>query len=393
MDLFLSNRFSKLGEITEENLLNQKKNELILNNKHVLDLVVSNPTTVGLEFPPHLLSHSFESVNLSLYDPKPEGSIFCRDAIQKDYLGRGLEINSEQITLTASTSEAYSFLFKLLTNPGDEILTPNPGYPLFSFLSGLENLKEVNYPLLYDNNLGEWNYDAETIANCISTKTKLIILVSPANPTGSRTSQTFWDEWRHLNIQIPVILDEVFVSCEFSGQNHTFPSNPIFPLFVLGGISKLLALPQWKLAWILSLGSDTMQDFYKPYLHVITDTYLSVNSIVQSITPDLFQWKQFVQNRIKSRIQRNLGITKEVLSFHPNMNVLYSGAGWYCLLEVNSEIPDENLALQILCECLVYIHPGSWYGFPNSKTVLVLSLIGEEEKHRDAILKLQDFFK
>ncbi|TGL39106.1 pyridoxal phosphate-dependent aminotransferase [Leptospira perdikensis] len=389
-----SSRFQLLGDLNSENKIYQTKQNLEKSGNEIFDLTNSNPTKLGLEFPPSALSHIFSNLDLSQYEPQPEGMESARKTIVADYKNRGIQTTTSDLILTASTSEAYSYIFKLFTNPGDEVLTPNPGYPLFSFLIGLENLKEVHYPLKEDPETGNWIYSAETIANCVSTKTKLIILVSPANPTGSRTTTKFWKEWEAMGLQIPILLDEVFVGYEFSGEPHQIPEAPNFPLFVCNGFSKMLALPGLKLGWILTKGPEVYKSEIQKNLGFIADTYLSVNAPVQLATPELIPWKTMIQNRIRTRIMRN--IAQCILFSEGNSKIINKPAveaGWYFLLDLDLDKKDEDLVLEILSATKVFLHPGSWYGFSHNRCILVISLISDEEVLRSGLSALQSFLK
>lgn len=389
-----SNRFQLLGDLNSENKIYQTKQNLERSGKTILDLTNSNPTKLGLEFPPGALSHILSRLDLSQYHPLAEGLESTRATIVSEYTNRGIQSKTSDLILTASTSEAYSYIFKLFTNPGDEVLTPNPGYPLFSFLIGLENLKEVHYPLKEDPETGKWIYSAETIANCVSTKTKLIVLVSPANPTGSRTTSNFWKEWQTLGIQIPILLDEVFVGYEFSGESHQIPDSPNFPLLICNGFSKMLALPQLKLGWILNKSPEIYRSEIQKNLGFIADTYLSVNSPIQLAAPELIPWKFMIQNRIQTRIMRNLA---ECIFFSEENPIIKKKsaveAGWYFLFELDLEKKDEDLVAEILLETKVFLHPGSWYGFSHNRCILVVSLISEEETLRKGLGALQSYLK
>ncbi|TGL86802.1 pyridoxal phosphate-dependent aminotransferase [Leptospira congkakensis] len=393
-DLLFSNRFQLLGDLNSENKIYQTKQNLEKTGLEIFDLTGSNPTKLGLEFPPSALSHIFSNLDLSQYEPQAEGLESARQAIISDYKNRGIQTDLSHLVLTASTSEAYSYIFKLFTNPGDEVLTPNPGYPLFSFLIGLENLKEVHYPLQEEKETGKWIYSAETIANCISTKTKLIVLVSPANPTGSRTTAQFWKEWEALGIKIPILLDEVFVGYEFSGEPHQIPVSPSFPLLICNGFSKMLALPGLKLGWILIQSPELYRSEIQKNLSFIADTYLSVNAPVQLATLELIPWKTMVQNRIRTRIMRNLA--QCILFSEENPKILNKPAveaGWYFLFELDLEKKDEEMVLEILTQTKVFVHPGSWYGFSHNRCILVISLISDEEVLRSGLSALQSFLK
>ncbi|EOQ89128.1 aminotransferase, class I/II [Leptospira yanagawae serovar Saopaulo str. Sao Paulo = ATCC 700523] len=391
---FISNRLQSLGDLESENEISLTKKRFIQSGQKILDLTNSNPTQVGLEFPASVLSHILSNLNASVYDPIPEGLELARAEIASEYRKRGVIAETNQIHLTASTSEAYSYLFKLLTNPGDEVLTPNPGYPLFHFLIGFENLKEVHYELKTDPQNGQWVYDAETIASSVSTKTKAIILVSPANPTGSKTTESFWNEWDSFGINLPVIIDEVFEPYDFSGNPHCLPKFPKYPVFVCNGFSKLLALPQTKLAWILNLSPEPYLTHFQKNLSFIADTYLSVNSLIQLATKELLPWKTMIQNRIRTRIMRNKALCYEFVNQTPSTKKIQeTEAGWYYLVQIETEQKDESLVLEILKSTGVLVQPGSWYGFSHNKCILVISLITEEETLEKGLNLLQTFLK
>lgn len=391
---FISNRLQSLGDLESENEISLTKTRLIQSGQKILDLTNSNPTQVGLEFPTSVLSHILSNLNVSVYDPIPEGLELTRGEIASEYRKRGIIAETNQLHLTASTSEAYSYLFKLLTNPGDEILTPNPGYPLFHFLLGFENLKEVHYDLKTDPLTGQWVYDAETIASSISTKTKAIVLVSPANPTGSKTTETFWEEWDSFGINLPIIIDEVFEPYDFSGNPHHLPQFPKYPVFVCNGFSKLLALPQTKLAWILNLSPEPYFAQMQKHLSFLADTYLSVNSFIQLAAKELLPWKTMIQNRIRTRVMRNRALCFEFVTQSTVVKKIpETEAGWYYLLELETEQKDESIVLDILTSTGVFVQPGSWYGFSHNKCILVISLITEEETLEKGLNLLQTFLK
>ncbi|XDD46276.1 pyridoxal phosphate-dependent aminotransferase [Leptospira sp. WS39.C2] len=389
-----SNRFRFLGDLEIENSIHKTKLDRIHSGKPIFELVDSNPTKMGLEFPPSVLTHIFSNLNVSVYEPIPEGMESVREEICSLYTSRGIPTNPSDFHLTSSTSEAYSFLFKLLTNPGDEVLTPNPGYPLFSFLVGLENLNETHYQLKENKTNGCFVYDAETIANSISTKTKVIVLVSPSNPTGSKTTETFWKQWESFGIQIPIIVDEVFEAYDYSGDPHCLPLNPSFPLFICHGFSKMLALPQAKLSWILNLSPKSIRGEIQKKLSFISDTYLSVNSFIQLATKEILPWRSMVQNRIRTRVMRNISICNEFVSQSQKIKKIQSPeAGWYYLFEFDVEQKDEVMVIKILNETGVSLHPGTWYGFSHNRCVFVISLITEEETLEKGLSLLQSFLK
>ncbi|MCZ8342052.1 MAG: pyridoxal phosphate-dependent aminotransferase [Leptospira sp.] len=384
----LSKRLLQFGNFSEENKLTSIKKNLEERNVPFLDLTSSNPTNLGLEFPDPILRHLLESVNLSHYNPEVKGLESARNSISNFYAERGYTVSKESIYLTPSTSDSYSYLFKLLTNPGDEVLTPSPGYPLFSYLSSMENLNEIHYPLVKRDAV--WEYDVESILNVTSTKTKIICLVSPANPTGSQLNKNFWLEWKESRCQIPILIDEVFYGYDGSDEfqdRQTFPTDADFPLFILNGISKMFCLPNWKLGWILSANSDHRLE---NGLELILDTYLSTNTIIQSILPQIFQWKPMIQNKTKTRIQRNFRIASDLLSDSKYQVLPYQG-GWFLVLKLPELANDELFCETLLEKKAVLIYPGKWFGFSHNESYGIISLITEEETFRLGIEKILVF--
>ncbi|WP_167884285.1 pyridoxal phosphate-dependent aminotransferase [Leptospira idonii] len=393
-----SDRIRNLGISDEENELTRIKREKETQSIPVLDLMASNPTLVGLEFPINILSHNLDKSFWSKYNPDPKGLPQTREAISSSYRTRNLEINPEDLILTASTSEAYSFIFKLLANPNDEILIPAPGYPLFPFLAELENISLKEYSLTFSPESKEWNYSLEEVKRQISSRTKLVLLVSPANPTGSVMRKEDWKEWLDWSEKtgIVLVLDEVFADYTnlFTDKSsHFYPVTDSAPVFVLNGISKMLALPQMKLSWIHVQGNPSFKKQALSGLEIISDSFLSVNSPIQTMLPELLPWKSMVQNRILNRIKRNVMFAQERFAEISRLTWTYSDAGWYGMIQIqNSDLSSEEWAEKILSEKNVYLHPGDWYGFPETETVLIVSLIAEEETFSAAAEKLADIF-
>lgn len=396
-EVFFSNRFIDMGLGEEDNTLSKIKKEKESANIPVLDLVNSNPTQVGLNFPQAIVSHNLGNIENSTYTPDPKGLEESRIAISNYYLSKNIKVCKEDLLLTSSTSEAYSFLFKLLANPGDEILVPSPGYPLFSYLAKFENLEVIEYPLI-ENAKGEWHYSLSEVKSRVTSKTKLVILVSPANPTGSYLDSANWLDWITWcrEVQIPLIVDEVFAPYFFTDfDSYFYPMTREAPIFVLNGISKLLALPQLKLGWIHVQGKDPFKKQAIAGLELLADTYLSVNQPAQVILPEILKWASMIQNQILSRIKRNLFAASNV--FLENQNLIWrtGNAGWYGWLEIKitKYTTAEEIAEHLLIEKNIYVHPGDWYGFPDKRKILVLSLILPEDQFLGGINELTSFLK
>lgn len=397
MDQFkFSDRFQDLGLGEEENLLSTLRKSKEADKTNVIDLVNSNPIQAGLLFPSEVISHNLDSKTTSTYHPHPKGQVLAREAIKKFLLSKQVAIDSADLLLTASTSESYSFLLKLLTNPGDEILVPSPGYPLFNFLTAFESVNAVEYQL-YEESKSNWQYSLESMKTKVTKRTKAVIIVSPANPTGSFLSKSAWAHWMQwsMETQIPLILDEVFSSYFYEESDYYYPSSSEAPIFILNGISKLLALPQLKLGWIHVNGNSNFKEKALAGLELLSDTYLSVNEPVQLILPELLKWSPMIQNQIKNRIRRNLASAAAIFSENTNLDWISFPAGWYGLIEVNS-LNFENselLAEHILDLYNVYTHPGEWYGFKPERLILVISLIVAEDQFLSGLKVLTSFLK
>jgi hypothetical protein len=335
---------------------------------HVLDLTESNPTTAGFEYPAAEILSALSDTRSLRYEPDPRGLLSARQAVA-EYYG---DIPASGILLTASTSEAYSYLFKLLCDPGDEILSPRPSYPLFEFLAGLESVKVVQYPLRYD---GAWYIDFDSLARAITPRTKAIVVVNPNNPTGSFLKP---EEWTRLQqFGIPILSDEVFFDYAFSPVSR--PSSPEVLTFSMSGLSKVAALPQMKLGWIVASGPG--HEAALDRLELIADTYLSVATPVQLALPRLLQASITVREQIINRTRSNLAFLKSVA--HP----LTVEGGWYAILQMPRTRTEEDWALTLLDRCDVLAQPGFYFDF-ESEPFLVLSLLTEPETFAEGVGRL-----
>lgn len=344
-----SSRFSfQEGENEFVAILSEYKKNKILYS----DLTVANPTQVGLQYPVEAIRHSFGSADLITYHPDPRGNIEARKKIQEYYYSKGVKVDPDDLFLTSSSSEAYSYLFKLLCNPGDSILIPAPGYPLFEFLSVMEGLKTVPYFTKKDNGwkLKESDLDLKDLSKC-----KLILVVSPNNPTGSVLNESDFYSLKNTlkSYNIPLIIDEVFSDYVYGEDLHKTLTDSDIPVITVNGLSKILGLPGMKLSWILLSGPEFWKKKAKEYLELISDTYLSVNTPVQNVLSDLLQWKNLIQSQIIKRIQRNLSFLKRILgdvNISKTVRCNFPNAGWYCILESEKFFPEEEFSLRLLKE-------------------------------------------
>ena len=336
---------------------------------------MSNPTRVGIEYPSGLLRPLSDAAALA-YLPEPFGLPGARAAVARTYERRGLGIAPDRVILTASTSEAYSLLFKLLTDAGDDILSPIPSYPLFDHLTALDGVCQRPYRLDYH---GSWTVDTGSVDEAWTKTTRAVLAVSPNNPTGSTLSEGDAAELveRCADRQAALILDEVFVD---------YPLGDALPepralqreaclLFRLGGLSKTGGLPQVKLGWIAVSGPDALVDEALDRLSLICDTYLSVSTPAQVAAPELLETSAVVRDRIHARIRENYRSLCSVSRSHGATSVLPIEGGWSAVLRVPATRSEEALALDLL-EHGVVVHPGFFFDFPHEAYVIV-SLLPE----------------
>jgi aspartate/methionine/tyrosine aminotransferase len=358
----------------------------------IVDLTISNPTRAGLIYDRPAILNSLRNTKSLDYDPQPKGLLSAREAVADYYRQRGETVDPESLALTTGTSEAYSFVFRLLANPDDELLVAKPSYPLFDFLADLQDVKLVPFSLIYDHG---WQIDFHTLEQAISEKTRAIVLVHPNNPTGSYVSAGERARLNELCIehQLALIVDEVFLDYAHDGsRRQSFVSNDAALTFTLSGVSKISALPQMKLAWIAVSGPADMAQRAIERLEVIADTFLSVSTPVQCAAQDLIEQRTAVQSQLNERVRTNLTELDRQLSQQKACVRLAVEGGWYAVLRVPAIRSDEESAISLLQQSGVLVHPGHFYDFPQDG-FLVLSLISCMEEFREGISRLLDFFK
>ncbi len=382
---------------------NQETNRLvrILEEKRrageiILDLTESNPTRAGFKYPEQEILGALSQTESLRYEPSPRGLLKAREAVAAYYRMRGKETDTDSIFLTASTSEAYADLFKLLADPGDEILVPAPGYPLFEMLSALESVKPIFYPLKYDENHG-WRIDLEMLQMSVSTKTRAVVVVNPNNPTGSYLKIGELEIINEIcaEHQLALIVDEVFSDYRLSANEQIVLSaagNQPVLTFVLNGFSKILGLPQLKLAWILvnepqSLVSDAIHR-----LEFIADTFLSVSASVQHAAPELFRLRDSIQKQIQSRTNDNYKYLEITGKQSGTFRVLKREGGWYAVVQLRGAQSAETTSYRLLEEKNVYLHPGYFYNFKKDE-FLVVSLLPPVESLREGTSRLAALLK
>ncbi len=354
----------------------------------IADLTASNPTRCGFEYASDLLDALADPAALD-YDPQPRGSLRARQAICGYYAGRGALVQPEQIVLTTSTSEAYSFLFRLLCDPGDEIVAPQPGYPLFDFLAVLDDVQIKPAPLVYDHG---WQIDPEGFRRAITPKTRAIVLVHPNNPTGHFTKPWEAEEMARLcrEFNLSLIVDEVFLDYGQRGAEMSFAAGlEGVRVFVVSGLSKIAGLPQMKAAWIVTTGPAEPQALDR--LEVIADTFLSMNAPVACALPRWLEGRQATQKQIRERVTANLAELDRKLARVPQVDRLDVEGGWCATLHIPALQSDEQTALALL-ERGVWVHPGYFFGMPESGW-LVVSLLAPLAEFRTGVTSLVDYFE
>jgi alanine-synthesizing transaminase len=352
----------------------------------VLDLTESNPTAAGLSFPRTAILDALADPRTLLYEPASAGLLPARQAVSEYYAGR---VAPQRILLTASTSEAYSLLFKLLADPGDEVLAPRPSYPLFEFLASLESVRQVQYPLVYHDG---WSIDFEALERRINARTRAIILVNPNNPTGSFLKKHELDPLVQLCLAhgLAIISDEVFSDyglAEDSERVRSLAEIDEVLTFSLSGLSKVAGLPQLKLGWIVTGGPAAEQNAAIQRLELIADTYLSVGTPVQWAAAKLLPMRQRIQAQILERIRENRAFLSGHLEPGSPWRLLRTEGGWYAILQAPRIRSEEEWALLLLEEDRVLVQPGFFFDF-ETEAFLVASLLTPPEIFREGIRRI-----
>jgi alanine-synthesizing transaminase len=363
--------------------------------RELLDLTASNPTTVGLAYRRDLLESLTHRESLT-YRPVAQGQFSARHAVAAYYAEKGSPISADNLILTTSTSEAYSFVFRLLCNPADALLVPAPSYPLFDFLAELNDVRLAPYELVYDHG---WQIEFGSIQAAMrrceaeGAKCRAILVVHPNNPTGSFVKSHEAAELNRISTahDLAIIADEVFLDFALSDEKPlTVSANTNALTFTLSGLSKVSALPQMKIAWIAVTGPDALQKEALARLEVIADTYLSMNTPLQLALPTLLAERHHIQPQLMRRIQTNLAVLDTVLPDQKLCQRLAVEGGWYSVLRVPSMGSDEDLAIAMLRATGVLLQPGHFYNFPG-EGFLVASLITPTEVFATGITRALQF--
>ncbi len=348
--------------------------------RELLDLTASNPTNIGLNYRAESLLPALADRRALQYDPQAKGLREAREAVAAYYAQRGTTISSEDLVLTTSTSEAYSFVFRLLCDPGDAVLVPTPSYPLFDFLADIQDVKLFPYELVYDHG---WQIEVNSLFAAVDraiasgARCRAILVVHPNNPTGSyiqpREMQLLNDVCAENDAAI--IADEVFLDYSLEAQSPlTFTANEDSLTFTLSGLSKISGLPQMKVAWIAVSGPPALKQEALARLDVIADTYLSMNAPIQLAIPAMLDERNHLQPQLLGRVRANLAELDSQLAQQNLCQRLKVEGGWYAILRVPARGSDEELAIALLQRENVLLQPGHFYDFA-AEGYLIVSLI------------------
>jgi len=367
----------------------------------LFDLTATNPTTAEIAYPRDILAPLAAAAALE-YRPEPFGLRCAREAVSRDYARLGTRVDPDRIVLTASTSDAYSLLFKLLCNPGDEVLIPTPSYPLFVHLSALEAVRPSPYRLEYH---GRWEIDRDSFGAAWTSGTRAVLAVSPNNPTGSTLSGAELDLLMTTcaEREAALIIDEVFADYPLRsdapevvrrplaasdlkvGAVRVTPDGPL--TFRLGGLSKSAGLPQVKLGWIAVAGPDGLVRDAVARLEIICDTYLSVSTPVQAAAGTLIEHGATVRAAILARVRENHAVLTDILAHAPSIELLHADAGWAAVLRIPSTRSEEDVVLDLLRRDSVLVHPGYFFDFAH-EAFLIVSLLPPLAMFREGIQRI-----
>lgn len=354
----------------------------------ILDLTESNPTRAGFAHPPEVVVALAEPSGVR-YEPEPFGLPAARGAVARDFARRGVEVDPARVILTASTSEAYSYLFKLLCDPGDEVLVPTPSYPLFDHLARLDGVRPVPYATQF---YGAWTVDAGAIARALTPSTRAVLVVSPNNPTGSYLKRPELDALAAMcrDRSLALVGDEVFFDypLDSSGARRASVVEQADALtFSLGGLSKSAALPQVKLGWMAASGPTDLVDRALARLELVADTYLSVSTPVQLAAEPLLTAGGRLRPRILERLKANLATLHRLAAAYPSCAVPPVEGGWSAVVQVPATCGEEELVLRLVEEDGVLVHPGYFFDFPR-EAFIVVSLLAPEAEFADGAARL-----
>ena len=359
--------------------------------KPLIDLTVSNPTECGFEYNEGAILDALRNPAALKYEPNPRGLAVARSAVTQYYAEHDAAVSNDDIFLTTSTSEAYSYVFRTLCNPDDELLIPAPSYPLFEFLADILDVRLVRYPLVYDYG---WQIDFHALEQAITPRTRGVIVVNPNNPTGHFCKA---EEMRKLTEictarEIAIVADEVFLDFALKEKRAvTFAANAGAITFTMSGLSKICGLPQMKAAWLVTSGPEAIKKQAVERIEVIADTYLSMNAPIQLALPIFLQQRHGFQKQVLTRVRRNVGELDRQLMMRKTCSRLEIEGGWYAVVRVPATRTDDDLAVDLLTKKGIYVHPGHFYDFATAG-YLIVSLIMPEREFAEGCRQMLSMF-
>lgn len=381
--------------------------EAVKNSADALDLIESNFANLPIKMPVQpLLNYTKKYFQYHRYQPESKGLLSAREAIAKYYAQQNLTISPENIIITASTSESYQLLFQTLLTIDDEILLPNPGYPLFEYLAKINHVKPRFYKLDFLHN---WEIDISSIVNSITRKSKILVLISPNNPTGAVINDKQLAEIAALaqRYNLSIVADEVFseflytekiISPDLTAQKVLLPRpaaiNKHIPVYTLNGISKMFALPDLKLAWIAASGKNIANTVDE--LETLNDTFLNANYFTQSLLPQLFELMPAVTREIHNFFGKQREVIKQTLVKFPSVKCVLPQGGIHCVLRVpktlkNYQQDEETFTAELIRKTHLYLHPGYFYDYGDQHSRyfhLVISLLSSSKKWKKGLARL-----
>jgi alanine-synthesizing transaminase len=375
------------------NKYTQAVEEMRAAGEQFVDLTVSNPTQCGFRYDAERILGAFQNPKALTYDPEAKGLLRAREKVAQYYKeDHGITVDPESVLLTTSTSEAYSYVFRLLCNAHDEILVPKPSYPLIDFLGDLQDISLIPYTLEYAHG---WFVDFDSLIRALTPRTRAVLLVHPNNPTGSYVHQEERNRLNELCRErgLALIVDEVFLDYGLTdARQESFMGNRECLTFTMSGLSKIAALPQMKIAWVTTSGPETQRKPALERLEIIADTYLSLNSPTQWAFATLLEQRRSLRPQVLERVRENWTRLRAAVTKESACELLELEGGWYAVLRNRDDRADEELAIEILQKTHTLIHPGHFFDFA-ADGYIVLSLITPMDDFQRGISCLTEFFR
>jgi aspartate/methionine/tyrosine aminotransferase len=381
--------FSRVRGDLEANVLSLAVERRRADGSRLWDLTLSNPTLAGLDYPLEEIRDALAQAARHPYQPDPRGLPDARRAVAEYYRGHGKDISPESILLTSGTSEAYSYLFKLLCSPGESVLFPRPSYPLVEVIAGLEGVSAHPYPLAGNGR----SWDISRIGESLPAAARALVAVSPNNPTGAMLTEEALLTLGSFGAShgLALIVDEVFLDYPAPGRGSKAVTSAGYTdvlTFTLGGLSKACGLPQMKLAWIAAGGPEGEVRTALAHLEFISDAFLTTGTPVQQSAAELLTLGARIREQIRRRIDRNEETLWKVLGDAPGVTLFPRDGGWYAVVDLSSGAEDEEVALRLLAEQDVIVQPGYLFDFEDVQTI-ILSLLPEEECFSRGVEKIR----